>query len=158
MIERETKGTITFYYDASNLFNESCLISSFMAKSLTDTGIDLDKLALTEDEEEVYKVCLRNAVSNTYEHLLKLTSGLLVEEGSRIEISIKDNKAYNENAVELTDIAIRDCLIYGSLMEFYSVVINADMYKLAQKSYLENTLKFKKMLFHLSKKRTFPLT
>ena len=158
MVERETKGMITFGYDTSNLFNESSLISAYMSKSIADTGVDIDKLVLTEDEEEVYKVCLRNALSNTYEHILKLASGELIDEGSRIEISIKDNKAYKENAVEMADKAIRDCLIYGSLMEFYSVVINVDIYRLAQKNFNENLAKLKKMLFHLSKKRTFPLT
>lgn len=158
MVERETKGMITFGYEVSNLFNDSSLISAHMSKSLADTGINIDKLILTEDEEEVYNVCLRNALSNTYEHILKLASGDLVDEGSRIEISIKDNKACKDNAVDMTDKAIRDCLIYGSLMEFYSIVTNVDMYRISQKGFDENLAKLKKMLFHLSKKRTFPLT
>ena len=47
-------STINFEYDNETLFNEVCLLSSFMAKNLVGSDASVDEICLTDDEKEKF--------------------------------------------------------------------------------------------------------
>lgn len=163
-------GTITFYYDDSKMFNDVSLLSSFMAKSLsTPDASVLDELSISVDERDVYTLCVKKALPNVYETMLKIASsatetfddddkveetepdGLIREPGTYIALTIHDNGCTNKNAIKLVDDTIETCLQYGILSEFYSISLNADLKSITQKKFAANLLQLQQRLFQLKK-------
>ena len=168
MVGNKKNGVITFSFDSKELFNDVSLLSAYMAKNMVAENA-LDDFIITEDEESVYDVCLRKALPNIYEIMMKLSSGVdnafgvveLNEEewvglrrpvGKYVEFSIVDNEAYNSNVLGLVENTLRDCIEYGVLKEFYSISLNLDMQTLAKAKYAENILLLNQRLFQLKKK------
>ena len=171
MVGNKTVEAITFYYESNEMFNDVSLLSAYMTKNLgSESGAALDELVITDDEREVYDVCLKQALPNIYESMLKMsngitdafndayevkekeTSGLKREVGKYIEISINDNRgAYNKNVLSIVDATIRDCIKYGILAEFYSVCVNKSMFSIVQEKFIANMLQLNKRLFQLKK-------
>jgi hypothetical protein len=173
MFGNKSKGTITFYYNSDELFNDVSLLSAFMTKNIVvESGSSLDEFAITDDEKEVFEVCVKQALPAIYETMIKITSGidsafnnaakvqkkeeegLLREEGTYIEFTIKDNGAYNKNILNLVDATLLECLKYGVLAEFYSICVNGGLLKLSQEKFVANMLQLKQRLFQLKKRTT----
>lgn len=166
----KTNNTIAFSYDSNKLFNDVSILSAYMTKNLgTETGSLLDNFAITEDEKEVYEVCMKQSLPDIYESILKTTSGVTdafkieevtVEEtadlkrpvGTYVVIYIQDNNAYNANVLSLVEPTLYDCIKYGTLAEFYSVNINADLLNLARAKFNECLSQLNRRLFQLKKK------
>ena len=161
---------ITFSYNASDVFNDICLMSAYMAKSLSNDAAAIDEFSITEDERELYNVCVKQALPNIYEVMVKMSMGidnafssdvkvedkgndpLNREVGTYIELNVANNNAYNSNALSIVDSTINDCIKYGVLAEFYTMNINIELQKIAQ-SKLNNSLsQLKNRLFQLKKK------
>lgn len=165
MVGYKNYGEITFYYDSDRLFDEIGLLSAYMVKNLPAEN-RLDEFSISDDEKDVYDVCVKQALPNIYETLVKLSSGIQnafnpkAEEpgcecrhaGTYIELTIRDNSAYNENVLGLVDTTIEDCLKYGILTEFYSININPDLLKLAKSKFSDCLLLLNQRLFQLKKK------
>lgn len=164
-------GVITFSYDIKDLFNDVGILSAYMTKNLSaEKGSLLDEYAFTDDEWDIFKVCLKQAVPNIYESMLKMasgvtdafgaevtlvgdeTEGLKRKAGTYVELSINDNGAYNANVLSLVDATLRECLKHGTLAEFYSTCIHADLYAAARDKYLANVQQLNQRLFQLKKK------
>lgn len=162
---------ITFYYDSDGLFNDVSLMSAYMTKNIKgDSGSLMDEYSISDDEKDMYKVCVRQALPNIYEAMMKITfgvesafdddvniptketTGLLREAGTYVEFNILDNSAYNENILSLVDATLNNCLKYGVLAEFYSVCVNAELYRLAQDKFTTSLFQLKQRLFQLKKK------
>lgn len=171
MFGNKTEGTITFFYDSKGLFNDVSLMSAYMTKNLSNEGGSLmDEFNISDDEEDIYKACVRQTLPNIYETMMKITSGtadafndevevattetngLKREKGTYIEFTIVDNKEYNTNVKNLVDATLLNCLKYGILAEFYSICVNMDLYKIAQDKFTANLFQLKKRLFQLKKK------
>ena len=175
MVGNKSKGTITFSYSSEELFNQAGILSSYMAKSLGGDGAALDKFSITSDEQDIFNVCLKQSLTSVYNAIVKLTSGvngalndnvvvsadetsgLGRKQGTYVEITLKDNAAYNVNTLNIIEKTLKDCIVYGSLMSFYSVNINVDLYRISQTSFDTSMATLKKTLFHLSKKKTSSL-
>lgn len=172
MFGKKDKGSLTFYYNDEELFNEVSMLSAYMAKNLvTESGEALDEFAITEDERDVYGVCVKKSLPNIYEALVKMCSGVdeafndnvIIDEdeqiglrrvkGKYIELTINDNGAYNKAVLPLVNATIYDCITYGVLAEFYSISANGALLKLAQGKYSEALLFLNQRLFQLKKKR-----
>ncbi|MEE0237618.1 MAG: hypothetical protein UD961_15865 [Bacteroidales bacterium] len=70
-------GNITFYYDSEKLFNDVSLMSAYMTKNLkSDTGSLMDEYSISDDEKDMYAVCVRQTLPNIYETMMKITSGV----------------------------------------------------------------------------------
>lgn len=162
-------SNITFYYNSDELFNDVSLISAYMTKNLMgSTGSMLDEFGITDDEKDVFKVCVKQALPNIYEAMLKITSGVgnafsaEVEsdgsdgldraDGTYIEITIQNNSVFNGNVLSLVDATLSDCLKYGVLTEFYSINPNADLRRLAQDKYASSLILLNQRLFQLKRK------
>ena len=170
MFGNKTKSTLTFFYNTKDMFNDVSLLSSYMTKNLaSESGTLMVEFIITDDEEDMYKECVRQALPNIYETLLKLTSGvddafadnvtvnadekdgLKRVAGTYIEFNLKDNKAYNKNVLTLVDATLRDCIKYAILAEFYSICVNVDLQGIAQSKYASSMLQLNQRLFQLKK-------
>ena len=146
---------ITFTYSNNTLFNDVSLLSAYMTKNLSENlGANLDEFAISEDEHDVYGVCLKQTLPNIHECLIKLNYGEtgVVVDGDSITITIKDNKAYNDNVKTLVEDTLYDCLKYGVLSEFYSININPTLQKLSQDKFASYLLLLNQRLFQLKRK------
>lgn len=171
MFGNKTEGNITFYYDSDKLFNDVSLMSAYMTKNLqSEAGSLMDEFNISDDEKDVFGVCVRQTLPNIYETMMKITSGvanafedsvevsaaeetgLMREAGTYIEFNIQDNDAYNENVLSLIDATLLNCLKYGVLAEFYSICVNGDLYRMAQDKFTTSLFQLKQRLFQLKKK------
>ncbi len=153
---KKDSGKIKFYIKSDELFNDVSLLSSYMTKNVRiDGGSALDEFIISEDEKDVYDVCVEQTMPYIYEVILKMTSGVnkafdkIVGE---ISFSVLENSAYNENTLTLVDATIRDCMKYGVLAEFYSINTNVDLYSMAKAKHSEMIRLLQARLFQLKKK------
>lgn len=171
MFGNKETGKITFYYNNDGLFSDVSLMSAYMTKNLAnESGSLMDEFNISDDEKDIYKVCVRQTLPNIYETMMKITSGidnafedevtvstqesdgLKRSAGTYIELTMQDNEAYNSNVLSLVDATLLNCLKYGVLAEFYSICVNADLYRLANDKFTANLFQLKKRLFQLKKK------
>lgn len=171
MFGNKETGKITFYYNSDGLFSDVSLMSAYMTKNLAnESGSLMDEFNISDDEKDIYKVCVRQTLPNIYETMMKITSGidnafedevtvstqesdgLKRSAGTYIELTMQDNEAYNSNVLSLVDATLLNCLKYGVLAEFYSICVNADLYRLANDKFTANLFQLKKRLFQLKKK------
>lgn len=172
-------STILFYYNKRLLRNDISLMSNYMAKNLTTKeGASLiDDFAISDDEEDIVNVCIRAALPDIYEAMLKITNGVndsfedtytvgsgtsdreyfvnsegVVENGDYITFRIQDNRAYNDNVLSLVDASLLSTIKQGVLKEYYSIVIQPDFFKVTTDRYIAELYKFKQRLFQLKKK------
>lgn len=162
MIKNNNDGIITFYYKRDELFNDVGQISAYMTKNLaSESGSALDDYAITDDEKDIFNVCVKQTLPNVYEVLMKMSTGIddafnddATEEGTQcVSLSINDNEAYNENILSLVNATIEDCLRYGILAEFYSINSNATLQQIAQGKFSSNLLLLNQRLFQLKRKK-----
>ena len=170
MIGNKDAGTITFYYDSDKLFNDVSLMSAYLAKNWAESETSVDEYSITEDERELYTICVKQAFPNVYEEMIKLSSGidnafnddvvietkeesgLRRDAGKYLEINIVNNNAYNSNVLNLVDATILDCLKYCILSEFYTLCLNAGLQKIAYGKFINSLSQLKNRLFQLKKK------
>lgn len=171
MVGNKTDGNVTFYYDSDKLFNDVSLMSAYMTKNIkSDAGSMMDEFSISDDEKDVYGVCVRQTLPNIYETMMKITSGvedafkdavavsgsesdgLNREAGTYIEFNIQNNDAYNSNVLSLVDATLLNCLKYGVLAEFYSICVNGELYRIAQDKFTTSLFQLKQRLFQLKKK------
>lgn len=167
---------IAFYYSVEDLFNEVSQASAYMTKSVAvESGPALDMFAITDDERELFDVCIKKAVATIYESLLGLaprntesfnccvdikedeSTGLKRPVGKYVELAINDNRSYNTNALSLVNESIYDCLIYGTLSELYSINVSEPMRNICQDKFANNMLLLNQRLFQLKKKQMMSL-
>lgn len=171
MFGNKETGKITFYYDSDKLFNDVSLMSAYMTKNLkTEAGSLMDEYNISDDEKDIFAVCVRQTLPNIYETMMKITSGidnafddevevatkeadgLGRDAGKYIEFTMQDNDAYNENVLNLVDATLLNCLKNGVLSEFYSICVNGELYRLAQDKFTTSLFQLKQRLFQLKKK------
>lgn len=171
MFGNKETGKITFYYDSDTLFNDVSLMSAYMTKNIqSDKGSLMDEFTISDDEKDVFGVCVRQSLPNIYEAMMKITAGdskafadnIKVSEketgglgrpaGTYIELTIVDNDSYNENVLNLVDATLYNSLKHGVLAEFYSICVNTDLYRLAQDKFTTSLFQLKQRLFQLKKK------
>lgn len=169
MFGKKETGTVTFYYNSNEMFNDVSLLSAFMAKTWAGTDDGIDAYCITDDEADVYNVCVNQTLPVIHEIVIKLSSGIddafnkvVISEGDNdvlereageyIEITINDNGDYNSNVLNIISDTIRDCIKYGVLDEFYSICLNADLQRLSKSKFTANLSLLNKRLFQLKKK------
>jgi hypothetical protein len=154
MVTKE-KGAIAFSYNNDDIFNDVGLISAYMTKNLANEGGSLmDEFIITDDERELFDVCVKQAVPNIFDEMLKMstcTKGFENKDG-KIKILVADNKAYNENVLPMVDATIYDCLKFGIIAEFYSICVNATLQSIARNKFAETMMLLNKRLFQLKKR------
>lgn len=165
MVEKiQNEGVIAFIYNNEDLFNDAGRESAYMTKNVSaESDVALDEYALSDDERALYDTCLDKTVTNVYDVLSKIGAGFDTsaaidgKEGTFVRLSVNDNDAYNENTLSLVDKTIAECLIYGTLAEFYSTNANPVLQNMSQEKYAGTLLLLNQRLFQLKKKKTSSL-
>ena len=76
MFGNKKDGEITFYYNSDSLFNDVSILSAYMTKNMaSESASVIDELVITDDEKEVYEVCVKQSLPNIWETLMKMSSG-----------------------------------------------------------------------------------
>ena len=72
------KDQIIFYYTFADLFEDVQHLSAYMCKNaVSKDGADLsERYAITDDEEGMFRICLREALPLVQEKMMALTHGL----------------------------------------------------------------------------------
>lgn len=151
----KSKGTITFSYTTADLFNDVGLVSAFMTKNLVnENGSVMDEFIITDDERELFDVCVKQTLPNIFDEMLKMTTCVkgYNNDGTTITFSVADNNAYNENALPLVEDTLFDCLKYGVLSEFYSICTNGALHAIVRGKYEEMLRLLNQRLYQLKKR------
>lgn len=169
---------LVFLYNRDTLFNDVSLMSNFMSKNLaTKEGDSLtDEYAMSDDEKDLFGVCVQQTLPDIYEAVTKITHGVVpafddcatesagvkgkditgadvtLTAGDYVEFYLQDNAAYNANVITLIDASIYNALKQGVLKEYYSTIIQADFFKVCTERFIAELFKLKQRLFQLKKK------
>ena len=173
------KAKVLFYYNRDTLFNDVSLMSNYMAKNLTskDGNSLTDDYAISDDEKDMFDVCVRASLPDIYESMAKVTNSIIpafdddvtedgttsgkditgtvtvtIAAGHYVEFALLDNGAYNANVLTMVDASLNNCLKQGVLKEFYSNVIQPDFFKVSSDRFVSELFKLKQRLFQLKKK------
>ena len=175
MYGNKTNGILTFSSNSDELFDAVGILSAYMAKNYkNESGSMLDELSISNDEKDIYGVCLKQALPNIYEEMMKMTSfiadsfgvevkvaedetdGLKRKAGTYLEFNIRNNHVYNGNVLELVDMTLLNCIKYGVLAEFYSVVLHAELFKISRDRYMDNLAQLRQRMLPLKRKPVCP--
>lgn len=149
---------IFFAYDIATIFDDVKHESAFMCKNIVSKeGEDLlERFAITDDEEPMFKLCLSEVLPNVASAFIDLTTGEYKENiaGSIIistwaaqewtgiqaghnyvGFEIQDNKAYANIDPQVFDKALQSAIEEGVLAEFYTRVTHPDLTKLSASIY-----------------------
>lgn len=153
----EIDEKIRFYYTKEQLFNNVSLRSTYKARSLMDQEGNYvgEPYALSDDEKDAFEVCVGNIVSDLYDTVLKLTSGVpdaFVATADEVVFIIRDNHCYNINVLQNVDISIKNALICGILREWYDVCAKPDYYEEYAVKYRNAVNLLRDRIFQLKKK------
>lgn len=174
----EQPAALLFYYHRDTVFNDVSLLSNQMSKNIrTKDGASMtEDYAISEDERNVVDVCIRSVLPDICEPMLKITSAVSpafdgnvsedgrrtgigpggteasIPEGPYVEFRIRDNGAYNDNAISIADACIYNALKYGTLKEYYSASVHPDLLKLCASRFDAEVAKLERRLFQLKKK------
>lgn len=157
-----TPAMIKFYYKRDAIFDEVSLTSNYMAKNLaTKDGNSLtDEYAISDDERNLVDVCIRAALPDIYEAMIKITHSIVdafddeetVSGELCVAFTIQDNDAYNNNVLTLVDASLNNCIKQGTLREIYSTITQPEFYNVCSTRFIGELYKLKQRLFQLKKK------
>ena len=150
-------GTIAFSYTRGQLFNNASLRSTYKARGLVDQQGNYigESYALSDDERDAFDVCVGNVVSDVYDTILKMTSGIsdaFAADSDQVSFKIMDNQGYNENTLKNVDVSIQNTLIYGILRDWYDLCAKPDFYVEYTEKYQLALNLLRDRLFQLKKK------
>lgn len=178
----DVDSQIIFFYDSKKVFNDVSLMSAYMTKNLaTEQGSIMDEFSISDDEKDVVDVCVRQTLPNIYEAMMKITSGVtsafdddysgenlkkfewkdekvpynsneVLDTDKFITFKLQNNDKFNDNILNLIDATLLNCIKHGVLAEFYSICMNAELYRIAQDKLTTNLFQLKQRLFQLKKK------
>lgn len=169
---------ILFYYNRDTLFNDVSLMSNYMCKNIAtkDGNALTDDYAISDDEKDLVNVAIRATLPDIYESMTKITNSVVpafedevteagtksgtdisgtsvtIPEGKYVEFTLLDNEAYNANVISMVDASLYNCIKEGVLKEIYSMIVNADFFRLCADRFVSELYKLKSRLFQLKKK------
>lgn len=153
---------IKFSFDQEKLFNNTSLQTTYMTKQMVDkSGRNIgEEFAMSEDERDAFGISLDATLSELFEIFLKQTAGVtkaynIDSEAKTVNISILDHAAYNDNVLDLVDMAIKECIVAGCIKGWFETCTNLDLFKLANDKYIMQQEVLKRRLFQLKKKRAY---
>lgn len=137
---------LLFFYNKKNLFKDCQALTAFMSRNIATEQSVIDDYLLTDDEETLFAECLTRSLAALTDIILDLTAGICCavngdadstandlgrEEGKYIDIYLRNNGAYNANALAGVDTALHDYLAAGAVAEFYLTSVNKDLLAIA---------------------------
>lgn len=159
----ESPAMIIFTQSKDKLFDTVSLHSSFMTKSMKNEKGEVigEEYAISADEKSAFEVILEMVLSEVFEVFKKHTNGIsdsykITE--SEISMSINDHAAYNDNDLDLIDMAIKDCIIDGCLQGWFGLRAQGELTAFVTTKFKEKKELLKARMFTLKMRRTFVAT
>lgn len=161
---------ISFYYTMDELFNINSLWTMYKAVHKIDgTGENqVDSLAITEDERDIFNSILSDAVFDVFNRFLKytksITNAILFNEdytpsggdpAKSVVVKIVDNDAYNDNYLKPIGKVLEKALRFYVLKEWFSM---KDMDNDAAKAELSYRRNINELLRHSMQLKKAALT
>lgn len=162
MYTRLFEGQIIFYFAQDVLFDNVKHQSAFMCKNIVSKdGEDLsERFAITDDEADMFALCLRETLPSIYDQVKGITYGVTdaftdgmlgstfkaiftdatpsekaalgVDDAKNyVVIRVQDNGAYNDNDLRQADSALQTAIEGGTIATFYTRVTHPDLTKLS---------------------------
>lgn len=157
-----TPAMIKFSFEQEKLFAMTSLQTTYMTKQMIDkSGRNIgEEFAMSEDERDAFNISLEATMSEMFEIFLKQTAGVtqaykIDNEAKTVNISILDYAAYNDNVLDLVDMAIKECILAGCIKGWFETCSNLELFKLANEKYIMQQEVLKRRLFQLKKKRAY---
>lgn len=172
------KNYVLFAYKRSDIFDDVCHLSAFMAKNAaTKEGQPLlEQYAISEDEEPMFLLCLRDCLPDIWEVFVKLTHGetspfnaaethteattigdiTLAANETYITLRINDSLAYNPNLLSLVDSSIRSAIEQGILEKWYTRIAQTELLKVASMGFASESTALTRRLIQLYRKSVYP--
>jgi len=163
----DVPASIRFYYETEKMFNSLSLRTSYRAKMIKDTeGVSqTDDVAISQDEKDIVKELLEQAVYDIFGEMFKITEGIadpiffdttFTPKGGASELTVsggilKDNEAFNANILTNIDKKIENCIRYFILTQWYVVCALGTDAKLNQDQYTDYLRQVKNLTFQLRK-------
>lgn len=150
-------GMIEFSYTKLSLFNNASLRSTYKSRCMIDQQGNYigEPYALSDDESDAFEICLEKIMTDIYDTVLKMTSGVtdaFVADSAQVTFKIRDNRGYNENVLKNVDISVKDSIVAGVLREWYDVCAKPDFYAEYALKYQVSVNALRDRLFQLKKK------
>ena len=157
---------IRFYYPTDDIFNSVSIRSTYRAKMVKDNQGEsqLDDIAISQDEKDIVKEILEQAVYDIFGELFKITESVdnpiffdasitLVNTSTVVASGglIKDNAAFNTNVLPNIDKKVLNAIRYYILSEWYVSNSMADDAKLNWEKYRDYLRQVKNLTFQLRK-------
>ena len=180
------EGQIIFYFAHKDLFEDVQHQSAYMCKNIsTKDGEDLsERYAITDDEQPMFALCLRETLPSVYDKMKVITHGIdgaftesmtgtafkalftdattqqinalgVTDSENYVVIRVNDNEAYNPNDLAQTDSALRSSIESGSLAEFYTRVMHADLTQVSSSVFAGQLVTLSRWVIPLRKKSVF---
>lgn len=173
------KGEIIFYYPHLGLFDDVQHQSAFMCKNIVSKeGEDLsERFAITDDEEPMFGLCMREILPIIYEAVRPLTHGIanafnddmsgatllqlvssltdVTSSARYLVIRLQNNGAYNPNELKIVDSTIQSSVEQGVLSEFYSRVVHKDLTEMSGALFSTEISALTRRIIGLRKKSVF---
>lgn len=166
-------STIIFLYEREGIFDDVRQLSAFMAKNAaTKEGQPLlEQYSISEDEEPMFGLCLRDCLPDVWELMLKLTHGVddpyndaeefdstalgditVKTDTPYVVFRVVDNGAYNTNLLTIVDASIRSCIEQGVLEKWYTRIAQPDLLKIVQLGFASEGATLGRRLMQLFRK------
>ena len=169
-------SNIVFLFEKAGIFDDVRHLSAFMAKNAANKEGQplLEQYAISEDEEPMFNLCLRDCLPDVWEIMVKLTHGvddpygeetfdsttygdLTVKTGvPYVKFAIVDNGAYNPNLLKIVDASIQSTMEQGVLEKWYTRIAQADLLKMASHGFASESSALARRLMQLLRKSVYP--
>lgn len=170
-------GEIIYYFDHKDLFDDVKHESAFMCKNIVSKDGDplSERFAITDDEEQIFDLTLREILPVIYEAVRPLThgienaindgmagseiknidglSGLNVNDSDKyVVIRLQNNGAYNPNMLKIVDSSLQTAIEQGALSEFYARVVHRDLTEMSAAFFSSQVTSLTRRIVELRKK------
>ena len=156
----EAPAMIIFTQDKDKLFDIVSLQSNFMTKSMKNEKGEIigEEYALSADEKSAFEVILEVVLSEVFEVFKKHTNGISDSykiTDTTIAMSINDHAAYNDNDLDLIDMAIKDSIVDGCLQGWFGLRAQGELTAFVTNKFRDKKELLKARMFTLKMRRAF---
>lgn len=171
-------GEIIYYFDHKDLFDDVKHESAFMCKNIVSKDGDplSERFAITDDEEQIFGLTIREILPVIYEAVRPLTHGIddaisddmlgsvlkaipdlsglegVVNDDEYVVIRLQDNGAYNPNMLKIVDSSLQTAIEQGALSEFYARVVHRDLTEMSAAFFSSQVTSLTRRIVELRKK------
>ena len=173
-----THNVILFAYKRDDIYDDVRHLSTFMAKNAVSKEGQplLEQFSITEDEEPMFMLCLRDCLPDVWEVMVKLTHGVdepyksdeeyetdttvgditFTADTPYVTFRLVNSGAYNPNLLTIVDSSIRSTMEQGVLEKWYTRIAQADLLKVAQVGWASEASSLARRLMQLLRKSVYP--